>query len=257
MVEIKQERGGNMKKILMALSFVLIAGCSDKEVYQEQNNTDLVIDQVENTEAEFEPETLKEESSNNVEPESLYLENSIRKDIDDGLYLKLGEPMEFYLKNTDGEQFSYYNIKPIEYITKLEKGNDYDGDQWYQDIHFIFEVTDVDEQINIEEKGEIINNFNELIDAKLFLDDINLGKYFYGTVLEDGSNFKKVARYTNLIKIDSEEFYSCYAPGASGLNEETGVRTCSLSFSYAGPGEYLLAMSDGAGGVKNYLIDIE
>ena len=231
-----------MKKILVALSFLLITGCEDKQLYQEQDNTYLVIDQIENTEAEIktetEQETLREEEElNNVESDSLYLENSIRGDIDDGTYLNFGESTEVYLKNINGDKFLYSNIKPIKYITKLEKGNDYDDQQWYQDIHFIFEVTSAEEQINFDEVGEISNNFNELIDAKLFIDDINLGKYFYGDILEDGSNFKKVSRYTNIIKADGEEVYSCYASGASGFDEATGVRTCALSFSYAGAGE--------------------
>ena len=248
-----------IKIVAIVFLSLLVTGCSSDSNYQEQNNLGTENKETETPEEtiELEQEVSKEEELTNVEPDSLYLEDSIRGDIDNGTYLNLGESMEFYLKNTNGDKFLYSNIKPIKYITKLEKGNDYDDQQWYQDIHFIFEVTGTDEPINFDEVGEISNNFNELIDAKLFFDDMNLGKYFYGDILEDGSNFKKVARYTNIIKVDGEELYSCYASGASGFDEATGIRTCALSFSYTGPGEYLLAMSDGAGGFKNYLIDVE
>lgn len=55
--------------------------------------------------------------------------------------------------------------------------------------------------------------------------------------------------------MNGEDIGACNLPG--GVSEERGIKTCTLSFSYNDKGQYLLAVRDGDGDFKNYLIEVK
>lgn len=91
------------------------------------------------------------------------------------------------------------------------------------------------------------------VDLVSFYGDVNLGNYKLGN--SDGTWGEEHKRFSGFVTHDDKRQVSGSSPSPGG-EFDGDKRICTLAFSYAGPGEYLLVISDKVGGFKNYLIDV-
>lgn len=231
-----------MEKTLSLLTLIFcLSGCtiSSLEIVEESV-------QVDDSSTMSDSDIEKEENDDKlieVNINSLYIEKAERKQYDGGEYLKIGDSMNMYINTEEGEELLQEVSVEDYFIIEVD---DPEMEENRVDLYFILKL----EEFPVE-NSQFGSRAIE-VDSTLFFEDVNLGNYYaYGT--ED--RMEGFRRFKSSVNYNGEEKYSCnLSPKAE---YEGDKRICTIGFSYAGPGEYLLVLSDKVGGFKNYLIEVE
>lgn len=232
-----------MKIFLLVLVIIFLAGCEISQVeYMNEESDNIISEVIEDVITEEEKEYSKKNEE--IIFNSLYKQEADRNQYDHGEYLRLGDSMNMYINTADGEEELLQEVSVEDYF--IIEVDDPEMEENRVDLYFILKL----EEFPVE-NSQFGSRAIE-VDSTLFFEDVNLGNYYaYGT--ED--RMEGFRRFKSSVNYNGEEKYSCnLSPKAE---YEGDKRICTIGFSYAGPGEYLLVLSDKVGGFKNYLIEVE
>lgn len=238
-----------MKLCLLVSAIIFLSGCEISQVeYMNEESDNIISEAVEDVITEEEKEySEKNEESEQIILDSLYIEDANRNQYDNGEYLRLGDSISTYINNSEGGQELLQEVRVEDYF--IIGVDDPEMEAERLDLHFVLKIEDFAvENIQYNHKATEVG-------ATLFLGDINLGNYYPSALDEKGENIESYRRFNSQVTYDGKYKFSCNL--SAGAEYEENKRVCTIAFSYAGSGEYLLVLSDKVGGFKNYLIEVE
>lgn len=237
-----------MKFFVLLIAVFYLSGCGISQIESvDEEMGNIQSESMENADKDQDVE----QGGDNKEIEqsilnSIYTGSEDRNLYDNGEYLEFGESMSMYVQMPEGNNEVIQEISVEDYFT-IEV-DDIELDQKRLDLYFI---------LNLEEFAVENLQFGEKmteVDATLFYGDVNLDNYNVSN--DDESKQEGFRRFERIVTYDGKERFSCNN-SVPGGEYKGNKRVCTLAFSYAGPGEYLLVISDKVGGFKNYLIEVE